>query len=131
LVEAGTKIRPIQAGDSSSFIIHDNSSEMAKFIPEKYIEPIVIIARIQGFDRIDDYIIHLIKDKLEMFADTSNNDDLDNAFQKYIHNMIISDKKDLPNTWTPNHRRGDLTTKTTTTAKEDDTKKPEEEEDMK
>jgi hypothetical protein len=29
-----TKIRPIPAGDASSFIIHDNSSEMDKFIPE-------------------------------------------------------------------------------------------------
>ena len=64
------------AGDSSSFIIHDNSSEIAKFIPEKYVEPLVIIARIQGFDGIDDYIIHLIKDRLEMFADTQCHNDL-------------------------------------------------------
>jgi hypothetical protein len=97
----GTKrtIRPIPPGDASSFIIHDNSSEIAKIIPEKYVEPLVIIARIQGFDGVDDYIIHLIKDRLEMFAeDTSNNDDLDNAFQKYIDEMIIN-KKDVPNTW--------------------------------
>ena len=62
--------------DASSFIIHDNSSEIAKFIPEKYIEPLIIIARIQGFDGIDDYIIHLIKDRLEMFADTQCHNDL-------------------------------------------------------
>lgn len=65
---------------------------MAKFIPEKYVEPLVIIARIQGFDGIDDYIIHLIKDRLEMFTDTRR-DNLDDAFQKYMHNMIIKDKK--------------------------------------
>jgi hypothetical protein len=59
--------------NADTFIIHDNSSEIAKFIPEKYVEPLVIIARIQGFDGIDDYIIHLIKDRLEMFTDTRDN----------------------------------------------------------
>ena len=89
-------IKPIPAGDSSSFIIHDNSSEIAKFIPEKFVEPLVIVARIQGFDGIDDYIIHLIKDQLEMFTDTRDN--FDDAFQKYMRDMIIgSDKKDVPN----------------------------------
>ena len=39
---------------ADSFINHDNSSEMTKFIPERYVEPLVIIARIQGFDGIDD-----------------------------------------------------------------------------
>jgi hypothetical protein len=91
-------IKPIPAGDSSSFVIHDNSSEIAKFIPEKYVEPLVIVARIQGFDGIDDYIIHLIKDQLEMFVtDTCSRDNLDVSFQKYMHDMI-GDKKDVPNT---------------------------------
>ena len=72
---------------------------MAKFIPEKYVEPLVIVARIQGFDGTDDYIIYLIKDRLEMFTDTRR-DNLDEAFQKYMHNMIIKGKKDVvPNTW--------------------------------
>lgn len=83
--------------DADTFIIYDNSSEIAKFIPEKYVEPLVIIARIQGLDGIDDYIIQLIKDRLEMFADNSH-DNLDDAFQKYMHNMIIGGKKDVPNT---------------------------------
>jgi hypothetical protein len=112
-----TKIRPIPAGDASSFIIHDNSSEIAKFIPEKYVEPLVIIARILGFDGIDDYIIHLIKDRLEMFADTYR-DDLDDSFQEYLHDMIIG-KNDVPDEWTRSsptrHNRRDHSTKTTTT----------------
>lgn len=110
-----TKIRPIPPGDGSSFIIHDNSSEIAKFIPEKYIEPLVIVARIQGFDGIADYIIHLIKDRLEMFAEDNSShhdNDLDNSFQQYMYDMITG-KKDVPNTWTPNHRRRDDPTKTT------------------
>lgn len=73
---------------ADSFTIHDNSSEMAIFIPEKYVESLVKIARIQGFDGIDDYIIHLIKDRLEMFTDAQRND-LDDAFQQYMYNMII------------------------------------------
>jgi hypothetical protein len=94
-------IRPIPAGDSSSFIIHDNSSEIAKFIPEKYVEPLVIIARILGFDGIDDYVINLIKDRLEMYTEDNrshHDNDLDNSFQKYIHDMVISDKTDVRNT---------------------------------
>ena len=61
---------------------------MTKFIPERYVEPLVIIARIQGFDGIDDQIIHLIKDRLEMFTDAQRND-LNDAFQQYMYNMII------------------------------------------
>jgi hypothetical protein len=83
--------------DADTFIMQDNSSEIDKFIPEKYVEPLVIIARIQGFDGIDDYIIHLIKDRLEMFTDNRHHDDLDDTCQQYMCNMII-DKKDVPNT---------------------------------
>ncbi|HEX2409505.1 MAG TPA: hypothetical protein VHJ38_20055 [Nitrososphaeraceae archaeon] len=90
---------------------------MAKFIPEKYVEPLVIIARIQGFDGIDDYIIHLIKDGLEMFTD-ADRVNLNDAFQKYMHNMIMGDKKDGPNTW----RRAHSNSTTTITEVDDDTK---------
>jgi hypothetical protein len=118
-------IRPIPPGDISSFVIHDNSSEIAKFIPEKFVEPLVIIARIQGFDGIDDYIMHLIKDRLEMFAEDNSShhdNDLDNSFQKYIHDMIkIDDKKDVQNTWKRVYHS------TSTEEEVDDTKEQEEE----
>jgi hypothetical protein len=52
-----------------------------------------------------------------MFTDTR--DDLEDAFQKYMHNMIKG-KKDVPNTW----RRGGHNS--TITSEVDDTKKPEE-----
>jgi len=95
--EIDTTKMVLESPDDSSFIIHDNSSEIAKFIPYKYVEPLVIIARIQGFDGIDKYIIHLIKDRLEMFTDTRN--ELGESFQKYMHEIIIGppdteDKKD-------------------------------------
>jgi hypothetical protein len=119
IVASATPEESTSPPDDSSFIIHDNSSEMAKFIPEKYIEPLAIICRIQGFDGIDDYIIHLIKDRLEMFTDTR--DDFDDAFQKYMHNMIIKDK-DVPNIWAHNLKEG---------VEVKDTKKEDEEEDLK
>lgn len=112
-----TKIKPIPAGDAS-FIIHDNSSEIANIIPEKYVEPLVIVSRILGFDGIDDYVIHLIKDKLEMYRDSCHNDDLDNEFQEYLCDMLLMGKDVVPNEWAPTrHRRyGDQSTteKTTT-----------------
>ena len=40
----------------------------------------------------------MIKDRLEMFSDTRDN--LDDDFQKYMHNMIKG--KDLPNEWASN-----------------------------
>jgi hypothetical protein len=113
--------------DADTFIIHDNSSEMAKFIPEKYVEPLVIVARIQGFDGVDDYIIHLIKDRLKMFTDTRDN--LDDAFQKYMHNMIKG-KKDIPNTWA--HNSTSTAAATTAIAEDGDTtEEDKKEEDLK
>jgi hypothetical protein len=115
-----TKIRPIPAGDSSSFIIHDNSSEIAKFIPEKYVEPLVIISRIQGFDGIDDYVIHLINDKLKMFADTSNRNDLCNSFQEYMHDLVMD--RDVSKTWSsPNSAKTKVEEEEETTAADDAT----------
>jgi hypothetical protein len=127
LIVASTAEEESTSPDADTFIIHDNSSEIAKFIPEKYVEPLVIIARIQGFDGIDDYIIHLIKDRLEMFTDTC--DYLDDAFQKYMHNMIKG--KDVPNTW---RARNSTSTAAATTidddiTEEEDTKEQDEEEE--
>jgi hypothetical protein len=83
--------------DPTTFAIHDNSSKFARFSPEKYIEPLVIIARIKGYKRIDDYILELIQDRVEMFTDTRDN--LNEDFQKYMHNTIKG--KDVPNEWAP------------------------------
>ena len=49
-------------------------------------EPLVILAKIKGFKGIDDYVIHLIKDRLEMFTDTR--DELGEVFQIYMHNIM-------------------------------------------
>ena len=81
--------------DPTTFAIHDNSSKFARFLPEKYLEPLVIIARIKGYNGIDDYILELIQDRVEMFTDTRDN--LNEDFQRYMHNTIKGNG--VPNEW--------------------------------
>lgn len=86
------------SADNNNFTIRDNSSEFAKFLPNKWIEPLTIIARIKGYDSIDDYILRLIKGRLQMFVDTGDTIEYE-EFQVYMHNTMIG--KDVKNPWTP------------------------------
>ena len=86
--------------NNNNFTIKDNNSEFTKYLPNKWIEPLTIIARVEGYKGIDDYILELIKEKLEMFTDTR--DELGEDFQKYMHNTIKG--KDVPNEWTSNNK---------------------------
>jgi hypothetical protein len=72
--------------NDNNFTIRDNASHFAKYLPEKWIEPLTLISRVEGYRGIDEYILELIKDRLEMFADTRDN--LDDDFQKYISNIM-------------------------------------------
>ena len=67
--------------NNTTFILTDNSSQIAKVLPKKWIEPLVIIARVEGYGGFDDYVVNLVKDRLEMFTDTR--DGLDENFQIY------------------------------------------------
>ena len=82
----------------NNFTIRDNTSEFAKYLSGKWIEPFTIITRVKGYNGIDEYILELIQDKIEQFTDTRDN--LDDAFQEYMHNMIKG--KDVPNEWASN-----------------------------
>ena len=75
--------------DRTTFIITDNSSKIVGVLPEKWIEPLVILARVEGYKGIDDYVLNLIKERLEMFTDTR--DELGESFQKYIQDIIGPD----------------------------------------
>jgi hypothetical protein len=81
--------------DNNNFTIRDNSSEFAKLLDSNWIEALTIIARVQNYNSIDELILELIKDRLEMYSDTRDN--LDEDFQKYMHNTIKG--KDVPNEW--------------------------------
>jgi hypothetical protein len=72
---------------NNNFLIKYNDSEFAKLLPEKWIEPLTIIARIKGYDGgVDEYIVELIRDSLEMFADAR--DELGEHFEKYMQNIM-------------------------------------------
>jgi hypothetical protein len=83
--------------DDSSFIIHDNSSEIARtrIFPDHIIEPLVILAKIKGFKGIDDYVIHLIEDELESIRDGGQGiQDLGEYVIKYIATIIGPDNSE-------------------------------------
>jgi hypothetical protein len=80
--------------DDSSFIIHDNSSEIirTKIFPENFIQPLVILAKIKGYKGIDDYVLHLIEDELESIRDGGQGiEDLGEYVIKYIAKIIGPD----------------------------------------
>ena len=79
---------------SKTFIIHDNSSEIArtKIFPDHFIEPLVILAKIKGYKGIDDYVVHLIEDELESIRDGGQGlQDLGEYVIKYIAKILGPD----------------------------------------
>ncbi len=87
----------------NSFIIRDNNSQILSILPKEWIEPLVIINRVEGFDGIDSFVLSLVKDRLEMFVD--ERDGLD--FKKYM--QTIEGLEGIP----------DIEPTTTTTTEED------------
>jgi hypothetical protein len=77
--------------NNTIFIIADNSSEIARILPENLIEPLVILARIRGYKGIDDYVIHLIEHELESIRDGGQGiSDLGEYVIEYIEKIIGS-----------------------------------------
>ena len=106
--------------NNNNFTIRDNASQFAKYLPSKYIEPLTIIARIKGYDGIDDYILALIRGRLQMFVETGDTIEYE-EFQKYMHNTMIG--RDVENPWAANYQEdyqeeGGETTATTTKKEE-------------
>ena len=66
-----------------NFIIKDNNSQIISILPKEWVEPLVIISRVDGFDGIDSFVLSLIKNRLEMFVD--ERDGLD--FKKYMQTI--------------------------------------------
>jgi hypothetical protein len=59
----------IPTDNNTTFIIADNSSEIARILPHILVEPLIILARIKGYKGIDDYVINLIEHELESIRD--------------------------------------------------------------
>jgi hypothetical protein len=78
--------------NNTTFIIPDNSSEIARILPHNLIEPFVILARIKGYKGIDDYVIHLIEHELESIRDGGQGiQDLGEYVIQYIAKIIGPD----------------------------------------
>ena len=93
-------IYPAETNDNhtSNFIIHDNSSEIArtKIFPDHFIEPLVILAKIKGYNGIDDYVIHLIEHELESIRDGGQGiDDLGEYVIEFIAKIIGLDNSSI------------------------------------
>lgn len=70
--------------DNNNFTIKDNS-QIISILPKEWIEPLIIISKIKGYDGIDEYVLEMIRDRLEMFIDTR--DELGDDFKKYMENI--------------------------------------------
>jgi hypothetical protein len=86
--------------NNNNFTIRDNASEFARIpnFPKKWIEPLTNITRIKGYEGIDEYILNLIRGRMQMFLDSSDTVEWE-EFQMYMHNTIIK-CKDVMNPWT-------------------------------
>lgn len=71
--------------NNSSISIKDNNSQIISILPKEWVEPLIIIAKIKGYNGIDEYVLEMIGDRLEMFIDTR--DELGESFQKYMQNI--------------------------------------------
>jgi len=69
----------------NSFTIRDNNSQILSILPKGWVEPLVIIARVEGFSGIDSYVLHMINDRLNMFLDTR--DELGESFKRYMQRI--------------------------------------------
>jgi non-homologous end joining protein Ku len=49
--------------------VKDHNSKIIHLIPSDLQEPISIIAKIKGFESIDDYVIQLVKEDLESISE--------------------------------------------------------------
>ena len=82
-----------------NWVIRDNSSGISRCIPKEWVEPLTIIAMLKGYDGVDEYVVELIRSRLEMFADSR--DELGEDFQNYMNDIMIN-KKDVKKSCTPN-----------------------------
>jgi hypothetical protein len=69
--------------------IKDHNSKTIGLIPEQLHEPIALIAKVKGFDSIDDYVIDVLKRELESIRKGENAAaDFGESIAEYLQNMI-------------------------------------------
>jgi hypothetical protein len=69
--------------------IKDHNSKTIGLIPEQLHEPIALIAKVKGFDSIDDYVIDVVKRELESIRKGEDAaTDFGESIAEYLQNMI-------------------------------------------
>jgi hypothetical protein len=69
--------------------IKDHNSKTIGLIPEQLHEPIALIAKVKGFDSIDDYVIDVVKRELESIRKGGDAAaDFGESIADYLQNMI-------------------------------------------
>jgi hypothetical protein len=77
--------------------IKDHNSKIIHLIPNHLQEPISLIAKIKGFESIDDYIIQLVKEDLESIRDGGEKAaEFGNFISDYLEKIIPSPSPDKP-----------------------------------
>jgi hypothetical protein len=71
--------------------IKDHNSKTIGLIPINLHEPIALIAKVKGFDSIDDYVIDILKRELESIRKGGDAAaDFGESIAEYLQNMIPS-----------------------------------------
>ena len=69
--------------------IKDHNSKTIGLIPDNLHEPIALIAKVKGFDSIDDYVIDVVKRELESLRKGEEAAaDFGESIAEYLQNMI-------------------------------------------
>ena len=67
-------------------------------IPKHLQESVALIAKIEGFESIDDYVIQIVKDELESIRDGGEKAEFGNFISDYLEKIILS-----PTPYPPKH----------------------------
>ena len=70
--------------NNNSVSITDTNSQILSIVPKHWRVPLIIISYIKGYN-VDDYVLEMIRDRLEMFIDTR--DELGEDFKKYMQKI--------------------------------------------
>ena len=69
--------------------IKDHNSKTIELIPDNLHEPIALIAKVKGFDTIDDYVIDVLKRELESIRKGGDAAaDFGESIAEYLQNII-------------------------------------------
>ena len=91
--------------------VKDNNSKIIGLIPSHLQEPIALIAKVKGFESIDDYVTQLVKEDLESIRDGGQGAaEFGNFISDYLETIIPSPPSSSDNS-PPHHHHYQLNKK--------------------